>query len=373
MEANNVLTNLKNKNKHESESNIQFRKNRIRLYLRIVAIVLFLIISILLGIYLFNKWRSAYTNNDDKIKSNRPILITDSSGDIQLKIGLDGIGEIDIDNCVIVNCGDIREIGLLTNDNQYLITSFKLVNIKQPIFVELPSDKILKGTIIEQDKLKGLIIVKMQRYTDDEEFIEQLDPKQYVYYKQIVDTNWKIYLEKQLNMQNIVIGNQKVYCVSVPNKLLSGSKAKTGYSKYNSGMILCNQFGAVLGADFVNDTAGIGEGSYSFVDKKYINDAIDRQLDNTYSTLKKWGILVKEAKDAKGNIDGIYINNIDKKSPLYGIGIYPTDIILEVQGKKIINVDHLARTLENSEKDYRIYFKIISDGNISVKSFKLNN
>lgn len=374
MEANNVLTNLKNKSKQEAESNIQFRKNSIRLYLRRAAVVLFLLTSILLGSYLFNKWRMDYITKE-KIKGTKLPLITSDSGDIQLKISLDNIGEININNCVIVDCGYAKEIGLLTNDNKYLITSFKLASIKEPIFVELPNEEVLKGDIIEEDKLKGLIVVKMKKHTDNEEFINQLDSKRYVYYKQIVDTDWKMYLDKILNTQNIVIGSQKAYFVSVPKSNPQDDKSKDpsiSKLKYNSGMIICNQFGEVLGADFLNDTAAVDEGSYSFVDTKYLNAIIDKQLDNTYSTLKEWGLVVKEAKDTKGNIEGIYIKNIDKGSPLYGIGIYPTDIILQVQNKKIINIQHLALTLDECKNDYCVYFKVMANGKVNIKSVVIN-
>ena len=78
------------------------------------------------------------------------------------------------------------------------------------------------------------------------------------------------------------------------------------------------------------------------------------------------GIVVDEVKD----FSGLYIQELDKEGSAYLAGIKPTDIIIDVDGYKVENVDDLIQLLQSKKKDDILHCKVLSEGemkNVDIK------
>ena len=79
------------------------------------------------------------------------------------------------------------------------------------------------------------------------------------------------------------------------------------------------------------------------------------------------GVVADEARD----FTGFYIQELDKNGSAYLAGIKPTDIIIEVDGYEVFNVDELIQLLQDKKKDDILHCKVLSDGEMKRVDIKI--
>ncbi|SHJ80373.1 serine protease, S1-C subfamily, contains C-terminal PDZ domain [Hathewaya proteolytica DSM 3090] len=363
-EKSDALTNTNANNDNLDVSAIKFRKNEFKSYMRLWVVgILFLSVTIVCA-FLFYR---SHTKNYEVAKS---VILKEKSGSLYADITKIESSNVSISNCVVVCADDYKDIGLILNNNEYVVTNLKLISKAKNIFVKLPGGGILKGDMIDSDKHRGLAYLKMIPYlSGEEENLEDLDPKQYIHYSQLLDLNKRTFIEKKLDRRNIMIGGQDVYCITANVEERNITSAEEYYLR---GIVLCNQYGNVLGVDFINGLEMKPDDIYSFVDMDFIGQAVKRVSDDAYMMMKKLGMEVSSATN-KDKFVGIYVKNIEDKSPMCVSGVFPTDIITSLQDNNILSMEQFISLLGMYKNNNKLRIKVLRNDQVIQKTVIVNS
>ncbi|EGT3614843.1 PDZ domain-containing protein [Clostridium perfringens] len=128
----------------------------------------------------------------------------------------------------------------------------------------------------------------------------------------------------------------------------------------NSG-ILCDYNGKVVGINSLYFTNKFSKPGVYYAleinDALRVADAIIR--DGGVTGGVTLGVVGSTVADEKHNVYGIYVEDVDKGSNAFNAGIKPTDIIVEVDGEKVKNIESLADILKKHSLGDIIKVKVI--------------
>lgn len=137
----------------------------------------------------------------------------------------------------------------------------------------------------------------------------------------------------------------------------------------NTGGAICNSNGELVGiADFCITKERNEIGLYYGLQVVELQDMINST--NAFKKLlgiTKGGVIIDNNRD----FTGFYIQELDKSGSAYMAGIKPTDIILEVDGYKVVDVDDLIALLQGKKKDDILHCKVLSEGEFKEVNIKI--
>lgn len=164
---------------------------------------------------------------------------------------------------------------------------------------------------------------------------------------------------------NLVMTGHTVSAVDGEYSLLVTDMAKTGRS---SGVLL-NLDGEVIGLIQRAYTSSNNKNAitaYAISDMKDVIEHLSNSQDLVYIGTK--GVTVtEEAHEAEGVPYGVYVTGVEPNSPAVSAGIQNGDIITEVSGKEISNVEEIQKMLLKFSKDQVIQVKVMRQGKEGYK------
>ncbi|WP_242946970.1 S1C family serine protease [Clostridium haemolyticum] len=127
----------------------------------------------------------------------------------------------------------------------------------------------------------------------------------------------------------------------------------------NSGGALCNAIGEVIGINSINLNVTKIEGMGFAINSNEVKNLIHEITHYGKVTKPMMGVNGRSVVNGNGNgIKGVYISEVIKDSSAESAGIKPTDIITELNGKPISNLQDIENILQNHKFGDNIKCKI---------------
>ncbi|OAA82983.1 S1C family serine protease [Clostridium ljungdahlii] len=250
--------------------------------------------------------------------------------------------------------------GVIIDSNGYIVTNYHVVQGADKITVKLSSNKILNASVLGTDQRSDLAVIKVDAKNLP---VVRLGDSSKV---KVGDTA-------------IAIGNSlgEQFAGSVTAGIISALNRKIEYngSIYkviqtdaainpgNSGGPLCDLQGNVIGINSLKIGANLNaEGMGFAID---INEAkgIIKSLMNSGKVSRPYlGISGESVVSEDDKIQGVYIEQVEKSSGAAVAGIKPTDIIMQVDGKKVRDASDIEEIIESHKVGEKVEAQIWRDG-----------
>ncbi|AZV58807.1 trypsin-like peptidase domain-containing protein [Clostridium sp. AWRP] len=250
--------------------------------------------------------------------------------------------------------------GVIIDSNGYIVTNYHVVQGADKITVKLSSNKILNASVLGTDQRSDLAVIKVDA-------------------KNLPVVRFGDSSKVKVGDTAIAIGNSlgDKFAGSVTAGIISALNRKIEYngSIYkviqtdaainpgNSGGPLCDLQGNVIGINSLKIGANLNaEGMGFAID---INEAknIIKSLMNSGKVSRPYlGISGESVVSEDDKIQGVYIEQVEKNSGAGVAGIKPTDIIMQVDGKKVRDVSDIEEVIESHKIGEKVEAEIWRDG-----------
>ncbi|MBZ9689545.1 trypsin-like peptidase domain-containing protein [Clostridium estertheticum] len=364
---------------------IKFRKNNKKNYFKsFTKVFTFILIASLSG-----GITAQYAINKDKApKDVSGILNSNASGS-----GIQGIFENSISQVAqkvsptVVGISNKEEelwntpegsgSGIIYKSDGFIITNYHVIEGATEIKVKLSNDNVLKAKVIGGDAISDLAVIKVEANNlptakfGDSSKVKVGDLSVAIgnplgeQFSGTVTAGIISALDRKINIVNKKTGEQTIYKVIQTDAVINPG---------NSGGPLCNIYGEVIGINSLKINSVIGNEGTGFAistnaAKEIINDLM------TYGKVIRpaIGIYGGTAISVGNNgVEGVYVQEVVRGSGAAVAGIMPTDIITEIGGKSVKNMEQLSRILEKYKVGGRLSCKIWRGGKIKEISIVLS-
>lgn len=354
------------------EGNIKFRNNkshsRIKRCLKLIAFVLIAIISgSISGYYVVNK----SLNNIEKsesykgapIASDKTPLKNVSKGAITKVAENVGPAVVGISNKSENFWGKIDKdsgSGIIFKPDGYIVTNYHVIQGADQVTVKLSSGKVFPAKIVGFDERSDLAVIKIEA-------------------NNLPTAKFGDSSKVSVGDLAIVIGNPlgEEFAGSVTAGIISALNRRVEYqgavykvlqtdaaiNPGNSGGALCNENGEVIGINSLKIGATANaEGMGFAISINETKQIIDSLMN--YGKVKRpsLGVMGQSVASKDGKIKGFYVNEVVLGSGAAKSGIKPTDVIIELSGKKVERFEDMAQILEEHKIGDTIKCKIWRNG-----------
>lgn len=241
--------------------------------------------------------------------------------------------------------------GIVFDSKGYILTYGNLIEGAQKIFVKLPSyaSKPLEAKLIDIDKLSDLALIKIE--------VDNLPVPKFGDSSKVKIGDAAIALGNPLGED--IASSVTVGIVSSNNRKTEIKDSKTSdrisyfkidakVNSYNNGGAICNSLGEIIGISSLKLTQQYNSEGVGIA--LCINEVkqIAESLMN-YGRVKRPDLGFVGAGvtlDNKG-IEGIYVQEVSPGKALANAGVKPTDIIVELDGKKLKKIQDIQAIIEN--------------------------
>ncbi|WP_406543288.1 S1C family serine protease [Clostridium ljungdahlii] len=250
--------------------------------------------------------------------------------------------------------------GVIIDSNGYIVTNYHVVQGADKITVKLSSNKILNASVLGADQRFDLAVIKVDA-------------------KNLPVVRFGDSSKVKVGDTAIAIGNSlgEQFAGSVTAGIISALNRKIEYngSIYkviqtdaainpgNSGGPLCDLQGNVIGINSLKIGANLNaEGMGFAID---INEAknIIKSLMNSGKVSRPYlGISGESVVSEDDKIQGVYVEQVEKDSGAAVAGIKPTDIIMQVDDKKVRDVSDIEEIIESHKIGEKVDAEIWRDG-----------
>jgi serine protease Do len=255
--------------------------------------------------------------------------------------------------------------GIILDPNGYIVTNYHVIEGADQINVKLANSvKSLKAKFIGSDSTSDLAVIKIEA-------------------KNLPTAKFGDSSKVRVGDIAIAIGNPigEEFAGSVTAGIISALNRKIQYggSVYkvlqtdaainpgNSGGALCNAIGEVIGINSLKLGGSIQqniEGIGFAIASNEASDIVEQIMKYGRVARPRIGIYGRDAISEKNdNIKGVYVQEVIKDSGAAVAGIRPTDIIIELDGKKITSFQELLAITEKHKIGDVVKCKIWRNGN----------
>ncbi|MDO5780241.1 MAG: S1C family serine protease [Clostridium sp.] len=260
--------------------------------------------------------------------------------------------------------------GVIIDSSGIILTNYSGIKGKSDIYVKLSSVAAtpIKAQILLENEARNLAIIKI-------EFDGELQPIKIADSDSIKEGQGIVVLGNAIGDDYIgssipgVITSKNEKITIEDGKEQSLLQINAPINEKNTGGAICNSNGELVGiADLSITNERNEDGLYYGLQMEEFKDIINST--NAFKRLLgiiDGGIVVDEVK----GFSGLYIQELDKEGSAYLAGIKPTDIIIEVDGYKVENVDDLIQLLQNKKKDDILHCKVLSEGEMKSVDIKI--
>ncbi|MCY6356585.1 trypsin-like peptidase domain-containing protein [Clostridium sp. ZS2-4] len=354
---------------------IKFRKqkSRIKVILKFIAFVLIAAISgAISSLYIVNRKYSEISkinennlNNKNTISNIETEIPSNTIGRVAEMVGPAVVGITSSTRDTLNVESKSTGSGIIFDPNGYIVTNYHVIDGADQINVKLAnSGKSLNAKYIGFDATSDLAIIKIEA-------------------KNLPTAKFGDSSKVRVGDVAIAIGNPigEEFAGSVTAGIISALNRKIQYggSVYkvlqtdaainpgNSGGALCNAMGEVIGINSLKLGGSIQQNIEGIGFAIAINEAnhiVEQIMKYGRVARPRIGIYGKDAvSEENKNIKGVYVQEVVKNSGAAAAGIRPTDIIIELDGKKITGFQELLAIIEKHKIGDIVKCKIWRNGN----------
>jgi serine protease Do len=269
--------------------------------------------------------------------------------------------------------------GLIFKENGYIVTNFSSIAAYEKIFVKRAGlgIKVEEAKVIGYDAGSDLVVLKID--ADKLPCVKISDSSD------IREGNRVIALGNSIGDDYIGIVTTGI--VTSTNIRVEGAKAQGSdkqslrtvqtdaiINKENNGGVLTNVYGEVIGINSLPLTSkysspGLGI-ALNIEDAKKVIDSIisDYEVKLVGLGFKGWNFTKKQNKD----IEGVYVQSIVPKGSADLGGLKSSDIIIEMDGKKIKTLDEIDSIIKSHNIGDTISCKVLRGNDTKEVSMKLS-
>lgn len=351
------------KRKDEHIQHIEFRRNKAKRRTTFVVKATFIITVTVSSSILVLSCIEKYKNYGVKDNENEAYIAQlDFSKRFNDKVNTSFFDDIS-EAAVVVKSGDIEEIGLFLKGNEYVIASTNALRDKANISVKRSGDAEMKGNLIGEDSKTGVAVIKIEKNENG----AYGHSRYFSFYENEEEGQRAKFVDNELYSEKIIICDNNV------EKKAKFVDIRDKHNKQSdSGIVICDDNGKILGVNFVNGRKGIQDFFYSALHTYQLEDIIEKIINQNYTIVKNIGIVGKNAvPSSKDGVKGVYIQKVLKDSSSQEAGIKPTDIIIGLDHEKIDNMDQLGQKLNQLKKNDEILIKLFRNGDIIYRRIKI--
>ena len=262
--------------------------------------------------------------------------------------------------------------GIKIQENRRILTNYSVIKDLEDVYVNLSliNSEVLKADIFFINEDNDLAVLQVNSK-------KALTPIKIASKDNIVEGENILLISNSTSdeyIDNVVPGiitstNRQL---DVNNNKYSLFEVNTPINKFNTGGIISNLNGEVIGiaSKKVSDSMNV-EGLYYAIDLS----SLENVIDDTSELKEILGILEGEfiQVDNGGIYGGLYVTRVDKKGESYKAGLRPTDIIFEIDGKKINSITEVLSMVKNKENGDTVICKVMRAGDVIDMDIVLSN
>ncbi|MCT8977495.1 trypsin-like peptidase domain-containing protein [Clostridium sp. CX1] len=250
--------------------------------------------------------------------------------------------------------------GIIFDSNGYIVTNNHVVEGAAKVTVKLSSGKTLPATIVGTDSRSDLAVIKVDA--------QNLPTAKLGDSSKVKVGDIAIAIGNPLGEEfsgSVTAGivsalNRRIQYAGAIYKVLQTDAA---INPGNSGGPLCNEAGEIIGINSLKmGSDQNAEGMGFAISINEAKDIIKSLMDYGKVARPFLGIYGQGVVSEKNNIKGIYVREVVQGSGAALAGVKPTDIILELDGKKVTKFEDLADILDKHKIGDLVVCKIWRSG-----------
>jgi len=273
--------------------------------------------------------------------------------------------------------------GIIFKSDGFIITNYHVIEGATEINVKLSNDNVLKASVIGMDSRSDLAVIKVEAKNlpiatfGDSSKVRVGDIAIAIgnplgdQFSGTVTSGIISAIDRRINIVDKKTGDQTIYKVIQTDAAINPG---------NSGGALCNIYGEVIGINSLKINSEVATEGMGFA----INSNQAKEIINS---LMSYGKVIRPSIGIYGGtaisagtdgVEGVYVQEVVRGSGASIAGIMPTDIIIELGGKSVKNMEELSDILEKFKVSDRVPCKIwrsgkIKDINITLSELKKTN
>ena len=259
--------------------------------------------------------------------------------------------------------------GIIFKSDGFIITNYHVIEGATEIKVKLSNDNVLVASVIGTDARSDLAVIKVEAKNlpiakfGDSSKVKVGDLAIAIgnplgdQFSGTVTAGIISALDRRINTVDKKTGEQTIYKVIQTDAAINPG---------NSGGALCNIYGEVIGINSLKinsefATEGMGFAINSNEVKQIISDLMTYGKVIRPSIGIYGGTAISVGSDG---VEGVYVQEVVRGSGASLAGIMPTDIIIQLGGKSVKNMDELSNILEKYKVSDRVPCKIWRNGKV---------
>lgn len=293
-----------------------------------------------------NTFNNVYSNSISKVAQTISLSVVGISNKAQGYSGLEDVGS---------------GSGIIIDSDGYIVTNYHVIEGADKITVRLSSGKILDASIVGVAEQADLAVIKVNA--------KNLPVVKFGDSSSIKVGDIVIAIGNSLGQEfpSVTAGiisalNRKIEYNGSVYKVIQTDAATT---PGNSGGPLCDIKGYVIGINSLKLGSDANMEGISFaIDINEAKSVINSLMSYGDVSKPRLGIFGESIMIENNKIQGIYVQQVEKNSSAAASGIKPTDILTEIDGKKVKNLSDIEDILEEHKVGDKVSGKIWRDSNI---------
>jgi serine protease Do len=250
--------------------------------------------------------------------------------------------------------------GIIFDPNGYIVTNNHVIEGAAKVTIKLSSGKVLNATLVGADPRSDLAVIKVDA-------------------KNLPVAKFGDSSKVKVGDVAIAIGNPlgEEFSGTVTAGIISALNRKIQYggaiykvlqtdaaiNPGNSGGPLCNEAGEVIGINSLKIGADQNaEGMGFAIGINEAKDIIKSLMEYGKVSRPLLGVYGQGVTSEENNVEGVYISEVVQGSGAAAAGIKPTDIIIELDNKKITRFQDLSDVLDKHKVGDTVKCKIWRNG-----------
>lgn len=287
-----------------------------------------------------------YTNSISKVAQTVGLSVVGISNKAEGYFGLQDVGS---------------GSGIIVDSNGYIATNYHVIEGADKVTVRLSSGKILDASILGVNQQADLAVIKVD--AKNLPVVKFGDSSAVKVGDIVIAVGNSLGQEFPSVTAGIISAlNRKIEYNGTVYKVIQTDAAT---NPGNSGGALCNIKGYVIGINTLKIGSDSNVEGISFAIN--INDAknIIKSLMSYGEVSKSYlGIYGESVTSQNNNVQGVYIQQVEKDSGAAASGIKPTDILTEIDGKKVKSLSDIEGILQGHKVGDKVVGKIWRNGKI---------
>ncbi|EDK32220.1 S1C family serine protease [Clostridium kluyveri] len=287
-----------------------------------------------------------YTNSISKVAQTVGLSVVGISNKAEGYFGLQDVGS---------------GSGIIVDSNGYIATNYHVIEGADKVTVRLSSGKILDASILGVNQQADLAVIKVD--AKNLPVVKFGDSSAVKVGDIVIAVGNSLGQEFPSVTAGIISAlNRKIEYNGTVYKVIQTDAAT---NPGNSGGALCNIKGYVIGINTLKIGSDSNVEGISFAIN--INDAknIIKSLMSYGEVSKPYlGIYGESVTSQNNNVQGVYIQQVEKDSGAAASGIKPTDILTEIDGKKVKSLSDIEGILQGHKVGDKVVGKIWRNGKI---------